>query len=373
LPTGVPQNTLFHVARNSGERGTVSLVEAAEDAVRTALPAGWRVEVRQDSGSGVDALFEISAPDGTVATVLIEAKTNLEPRDVSRVAAQIERYAGAHINSAMVVTPFASPMARDGLARLDLGWFDLSGNLRLRVDRPSIFIDRVGAHRNPAAEPADRRLKSLRGPSAAKVVLYLADCELPMGVRALASAVGVSVSTSARVLDLLDREAVISRDDQGQVSRVRKAALVRRWTEDYGLTRSNEVIAAVDPRGLDHALESLRDCTQSYTTTGSVAQRGYLPSGVVPVSPLMSLTVYADNPVVFMRATGLRKTERGSNVLVVKPFDEVVHSKAQTIDGIRRAAPAQVIADLLTAPGRSTEEAEQLIEILAADDPAWVS
>jgi hypothetical protein len=321
----------------------------------------------------VDTLFEISAPDGTVATVLVQAKANLEPRDVSRVAAQVERYTEADINSAMVVTSFASPMTRDRLAQLDLGWFDLSGNLRLRVDRPSIFIDRVGAHRNPVTEPADRRLKSLRGPSAAKVVLFLAGHELPMGVRTLANAIGVSASTSARVLDLLDREAVIGRGDQGQVTEVRKAALVRRWTEDYGLTRSNEVIPAVDPRGLDHTIEILGNGNQLYTTTGSFAQRGYLPSGVVPVSPLMNLAVYVDNPTVFMRATGLRKAERGANVLVIQPFDKVVHAQAQVIEGIRRATPAQVVADLLTAPGRSTEEAEQLIEVLAADDPGWAS
>jgi hypothetical protein len=151
------------------------------------------------------------------------------------------------------------------------------------VNRPSDFIDRSGASRNPDPDSADRWLKSLRGPSAARVILLLCRCDLPIGVRALAGSAGVGVSASARVLDLLDREAVIRRGPQGEVVAVGKRSLVRRWTDDYGLTRSNEVTATVDPRGFDHTLKSLRESEIPYAVTGSLAQRNYLPSGVVPV------------------------------------------------------------------------------------------
>lgn len=380
LPSGVPQNRMFHVMRNTADGGTpeVELLAGAESALRVALPPDWVLTAKwqpqmQGSRARPDALLTIKAPDGTSSVVLVEAKRWIEPRDVSRVAAQIERLAGERVDAAIVATSFASPMTRNLLAESSLGWFDPTGNLRLRVNRPSVFIDRVGASRISSADPADRRLKSLRGAAAAKVVLGLCEADLPVRVRALASLTGVSVASSARVLDLLDREGAISRGSQGEVTTVRKQTMVRRWTEDYGLTRSNETVAAVDPRGLDHALDSLRAVDQRCTITGSAATRPYLPSGVIPVAPLMTLTLYADNPVVLIREVGMRKAERGANVLVARPFDEVVHSSSRVFEGVRYAAPAQVVADLLTGPGRATEEAEQLLDVLAVTDSGWAS
>jgi hypothetical protein len=60
-------------------------------------------------------------------------------------------------------------------------------------------------------------------------------------------------------------------------------------------------------------------------------------------------------------------------VLVVRPFDDVLEKGTRTVAGLRCAAPAQVVADLLTGPGRSSEEAEQLIRVLALDDRGWIS
>lgn len=371
---------MFHVVRNRSNRGTaeVELLEGVEWALRGALPPDWVLTAErqprvESAKARPDALFKIKAPDGTSFSLLVEVKRWVEPRDVSSVAAKLERLAGERVDAAIIATSFVSPTTRDRLAERGLGWFDPTGNLRLKVNRPSVFIDRVGASRGQSADPEDRRLKSLRGAAAAKVVLGLSETELPVGVRTLASLTGVGVASSARVLDLLDREGVISRGAKGEVIAVRKQTMVRRWAEDYGVTSSNEIVAALDPRGLDHAFGSLGATDQRCTITGSAAMRRYLPSGVIPVAPLMTLTCYADNPVVLMREAGMRKVERGANVLVARPFDEVVHSSSQVFEGMRYAAPAQVVADLLTGPGRASEEAEQLIEVLAVTDSSWAS
>jgi hypothetical protein len=214
-------------------------------------------------------------------------------------------------------------------------------------------------------------LKSLRGPAAAKVVLELAETSLPVGVRELAERAQVGVATSARVLELLDREAAIARSEDAVVTAVRKRLLMDRWAQDYKVMASNEVIATLDPRGLTHALKALPTLGARVAVTGSAAARAYLPDGMTPVSPIVSLSLYAEDPIGLMKQLGLKKTDRGANVLVMRPYDDVVHAKARLVGGVEYAPPAQVVVDLLTGPGRATEEAEQLMAALGSSESDW--
>lgn len=325
-----------------------------------------------------DGQFVITAPDGTKATVLLECKAVVVPRDVAGMVRQLKQYAsaaeerGVKIGGLMLVSPFVSPTTRAQAEQHHLmGWFDLTGNLRLRVDQPALFVDRTGADRSGSRDPADRLLKSLRGPAAAKVVLELCETSVPVGVRDLAGRAGVGAATSARVLELLDREAVITRGDDGAVIAVRKRALVDRWVQDYKVMASNEVITTLDPRGLSHALATLRVEDSRVALTGSAAARAYLPHDLTAVSPLVSLSLYAEDPIGLMDRLGLRSVERGMNVLVMKPYDDVVYARSRRVEGLDYVAPAQVVADLLTGPGRSTEEAEQLMTVLETSEAGW--
>ncbi|MCP3798721.1 hypothetical protein NLX83_05570 [Allokutzneria sp. A3M-2-11 16] len=340
-----------------------------------ALPPDWSLMAepeRRSGGTEVDALLRLSSPDGSTAVIVAEVSRKLEPRAVPHIQAQAQRWKSLFAADAvMIITSFASPLARERLAEAGLGWFDQTGNLRLRLDRPSVFIDRQGADRAPFTDPADRRLKSLRGPGAARVVRGLLGARGPVGVRALAADVGVGAGTSARVLELLDREGLVNRTDAGEVELVRKKSLVRRWVQDYGLMTSHEIVRMIDPRGVDHALSELRDLGDDHVLTGSAAARAYLPPAALSVVPLTVLTVYTRAPGVLERDLGLRATERGANVLLVRPFNAVVLEGAQTRDRLRCAPACQVVADLLTGPGRSSEEAEQLMDVLATDDPGW--
>ena len=324
-----------------------------------------------------DSQLVITAPDNARVIVLVECKGVIVPRDVARVAEQLAAYSaaavarGTQVGGAVLAAPFVSPTTRARLAERGLGWFDLTGNLRVGLDRPAVFLDREGADRSEFRDPADRLLKSLRGPAAAKVVLQLCETSLPVGVRDLAGRAEVGAATSARVLELLDREAVVTRDETGVVTAVRKRPLLDLWVRDYGVMTSNEVVATLDPRGLSHALTALSFVNTRVVVTGSAAARAYLPADVTPVSPLVSLSLYAEEPVELMDQLGLRTVERGTNVLVLRPYDDSVYARSRRLEGIDYAAPAQVVADLLTGPGRSTEEAEQLMTAFESNEPGW--
>lgn len=358
-----------------GGTSELELLDGLVDTLRDALPADWTIIASRNRRSGdreADMLLRLAAPDDAAATVLVEVKRNAEPRDLPSVLRQIWRLNDAFGADAVIfVAPFVSPLTRDGLAEAGAGWFDATGNLRLRVHRPAVFVDRVGVDRNPFTDPTDRRLKSLRGPAAARIVRALCEVELPLGVRSLAEWVEVSISSSSRVLDLLTRDGLIERDDPGLVLSVRKQALVRRWTQDYGLITSNEVTPMLDPRGLDHAAAMLRSTDVPHAISGTAAARAYRSARMVPLAKRTTLVLHTCQPSDLIQALALRGVERDANVLVVKPFDDVLADGTRTVDGWRCAAPAQVVADLLTGPGRSSEEAAQLITALAVADNGW--
>ena len=152
---------------------------------------------------------------------------------------------------------------------------------------------------------------------------------------------------------------------------VAKRALVERWTLDYSFLRANAVGWYLAPRGVVVALE--RSAGLRVAGTGSLALRRYLSKEELPVTALAQVVLYADDVDDAARALGLKETARATaNVILASPYDPRLLDLARPLD---REAPVvgagQAVADLLTLPGRGREEAVQLMDALAATDPAW--
>lgn len=356
-----------------------SLADALEQHLRGALPQRWSIDVTFPSARGFGVVFELHAPDDSRALVVVDAKRQVEPRDVRSVVAQLTAQKQAVRQGAgaepvgVVAAPYLSPRTRDLLDEQGIGWFDATGNLRVRADQPALFIDRHGADRNPFTDTEDRRLRSLRGPGGARVVRTLLDAPIPDGVRALAAAAEVGAATSSRVLDLLTREALLNRSDDGAITAVRKRSLLRRWTQDYSLTITNHAIPVLAPRGIERTLADLASYDGRYAITGSAALRTYLPEDEAAVTPLGLLTIFVDRVPTAQRALRLRSVPRGSNVVLIEPFDDVVYRASRQHDGLVYTSPSQTAADLLTSIDRQPEEGDQLLAVLATQDKDWAS
>jgi hypothetical protein len=104
---------------------------------------------------------------------------------------------------------------------------------------------------------------------------------------------------------------------------------------------------------------------------------GYVVSGswaanlVAPVAPARLLLCYSDDVPALAKRLDLREAEAGMNVVLARPFDPVVTERTSKRDGLTIAAPSQVVADLLTSPGRGPNEAEALIEWMRKNERAW--
>lgn len=336
------------------------------------LPASWSVTSSQAGEAPSDVMWTIQSSDGSATNLLVEVKRVVEPRDVPALLRRIDsiRDSSASV-AAVVAAPFLSLRTRELLAASGTGWFDVTGNLRLQLDSPALFLDRVGASRSPYTDADDRRLKSLKGPGAARVVRALLDTETPLGVRRLADVAEVGPATSSRVLELLVREDLVERDPDGRVVDVSKLSLVRRWTTDYGLTSINQTVPVLAARGIDRVLTALTRYDGPYAITAEAATRAYLPTGQAAVTPLTLLTVFVPDASAAADQLTLRPVDRGANVVLVEPFDDVVYRAAAIKNRLTYAAPSQVVADLLTGPGRAPEEGASLIEALAKVDTGW--
>jgi hypothetical protein len=332
--------------RNDSKHGTSA--RTAAEALQRRLPSGWIVGLLPKRNA--NDFLTIRAPDGRRAKLKVLSRKRVLPRDVANLLAQ------AGPGDSMLVAPFLSPRARELLAAANVSYADETGNVRVVVGEPAIFLESQGAARDPGRQL--RPLRSLKGAAAGRVVRALCDFSPPYGVRTLAERSATPLGSVSRVVTFLDEEAVITRNDKKVITAVDWPALIKRWTADYNVMGSNTMRAYIEPRGLTALAPKLAKLGH-YAVTGSMAVSG----GVAPARLAM---IYVADAEEAAKTLELAPTETAANVWLLEPYDAVVFERTQSVkmgsnDSIVAAAPSQVIADLMTSPGRGPQEADALI------------
>ncbi len=356
--------------RNKPTSGTeLSLVTWAVKALGERLPATWSLEgvpyqkgpnkTRQDA---VDAVVRLRGPDGTRSDVILETRSRIDPVDVPGVIDKVRRLARGR--SVWIVAPFLSARTRDRLKEEKVNFADVTGNMWLALEKPALYIETRGLDRDPQASA--RPLASLKGRAAARVVRALCDFKPPYGIRELAERSETSLASIARVVALMAREAAVVRNKRGGIDEADPAALIQRWTQDYGLLRSNKVQPFLEPRDLKALKEKLKSLRARYAVTGSLAA-----STRTAVPPPRLGVLYVDDISAAASILGLRAVDAGANVFLVRPFDPVVYERCSKLDSVNYAAVSQVAADLLTSPGRGPADGEDLLAWMRNNPDAW--
>ena len=333
------------------------------------VPSGWAVcsepSVPADRPA-VDRLIAVTSPAGETALLAVEIKARVEPRRVPELARRIKEATNEDMPGVVPVlgAAYLSPRARELLRGLDVGYIDTTGNVRITASSPGLFISDGGADRDPW--PRRDVLQSLRGRGAACAVRAIVDTAPPFGVRELAEATGTPAPTLSRVVRLLEREGVVTRQPRGRVEAVDWQGAIRRWAEDYDQAGSNTATALLEPRGLAAVTEKLRAATIGYAATGALAAQYF-----DPVAPARVAALYVTDAVAAMKSLGLRETDTGANVVLLEPFDPVVFDRTVERDGLRCVAPSQLAADLLTGPGREPTQGEQMLLWMERNEDAW--
>lgn len=349
-------------------------LEAAVAWLRARLPDAWQADRSQRMLRGaadatartLDAGIDVRAGNGTTTTLAVEARRSFTPRDAELLFSGVARSLRAladHI-PVLVVTPWLSPRAQELLTDEGINYIDLTGNARVQLGNPALFLSSTGAPRNPA--PAARGQARLRGPKAGRLVRLLADVRPPYGVRDIAAAAGLNPGYVSRLLDALDREAAIARDPRGPVRSVDLAALLRHWAQSYDVFKANNTTPFLAPAGTAAVLEQLGETKQRVAITGSFAAVRR-----APVAAPALLMLYCDDVPAVADELRLLPADTGANVALLRPFDPVVWSRTTIEDGISYAAVSQVAVDCLTGNGRMPAEGEALLKWMAEDEGSW--
>lgn len=342
--------------------------------VAALLPDEWSVAEARESQvgvAGVDAVVELVGPSG--ATVRFAAVVRRSGSTATTLVITALRDRARRTGMPVLyVSDYIGQALRERLAAEGVSYADTTGWVRIVSADPLILLTGAGSLR----APRDRRTNAvvrLNGLAANRIVRALATVDPPIGVRSLAATAGVSPGSVSKLLSTLAAEGIVDRNPDGKVDAVRRRALITRWTTDYAFAETNTAVASyLAPRGVDRTLARLAELPMEVAVTGSAGARALLPDGRTSVVPMRLLALYAAEPAVVARELGLIETEpRNANVVIARPQDpDILSARGDSAD-VAVAPTPLVLADLLTLPGRSDAEADQLFDSLADADPAW--
>lgn len=351
------------------------LIAAAVSWLREKLPATWTVQARnreatssdEARGTRLDAIIDLRSPQ-SVNTVVVEAKRSFTPRDAQLLLPGVARRLRL-LNPnypILVVAPWISGQTQAILSADDVNFLDLTGNARLALEYPPLFISSQGATRNPI--PAPRGVARVRGPKAGRLLRLLVDVAPPYGVAQIASATGLAPGYVSRLLDSLDKEALVERSRRGLVVSTDIQGLLLRWTLTYDVFKSNAASTFVAPQGPTKVLERLA----AGATSSRVAVTGsFAAVQMAPIAAPSLLIAYCSDVAAFASECQLLPADRGTDVVALRPFDEVVWERTTRVGGVTYTAASQTAADCMTGNGRMPAEGEAVLSWMQQDDTRW--
>src|SRR5262249_22051869 len=155
--------SLLSEMSNNAPSDNIVLRQAVEQ-IQRSLPGHWTTTVAMKTNDVADARLTIKTPAGATAALAIGARRQLDPRLVPEVADALRTAAA---DAAVLIAPFLGPRTRERLAEEGIGYVDLCGNMRLVLDRPTVFISTRGDASSPWAAP--RSSRSLHAPKACRI------------------------------------------------------------------------------------------------------------------------------------------------------------------------------------------------------------
>lgn len=319
------------------------------------LPAGWTVLITTRTERG--AKVRLTSPAGATGELLVLARAELSPRS----AAALGELPGPSIAFAQ----WLSPRTREVLGDRGIGFLDATGNAEVVLDSPAVFIRTDGAQRDPKPRPVAG--PSLRGPRAIALMRTLAEVSPPYGVRELAGAVGLDPGYASRVLGALAAETLVEREERGPVTGVDWEGMLRHIVRSYALLRSNVTTTYIAPRGLEDFFSDLAGGKPGrWAVTGSFAS-----VRLAPVAAPALAMVYAEDPERVAKAGRLFPADRGTNIILLEPYDPIVFERTWVADDVPFVSVAQVAIDDMTGNGRMPSEGEALLAWMSRNLDRW--
>ncbi|NNN21264.1 MAG: hypothetical protein HKL80_04595, partial [Acidimicrobiales bacterium] len=277
------------------------LVDIAICWLQSRLPDDWKVgrqnrhferTGRLNAPSELNSAIEIQANDYSFKTIATDVRLSFTPRDAENLVAR-NKWINERLPediSVLVITPWLSERTQDLLFKHGINYLDLAENALIKLDNPALFLRTQGAKRNP--KPTSRGLAKVRGPKAGRLIRLLVDISPPYGVGEIANFTKIGAGYISRLLDSLDREALVERGKGGRVENVAIKGLLEKWAESYEIFRGNISSYFVSPSGPEDAINLL----SSLPADNLVAVTGsFAAVRIAPVAAPTMLVAYCQD------------------------------------------------------------------------------
>lgn len=351
-------------------RSQRELLDAAIEVLQRRLPPSWAIGTQASAGDPEASDLVIKSPStGSQTVVFVEVKSAVSPRDVDAlIGGPWRRWRPQMGNQPiLLVSPYIGARVRQMLAAENVSYVDLTGNTRISINYPGIFIETEGARQDPGAS---KPRSAIRGAKAGAVIRVLADAVPPYTGAEIARAADVNEGYLSRILDTLENEGLIDRQRAGPVARVDWPAMLQRRARALDLFRPVGTDRYVAREGIPALLDRLRSRPRTSdrppTVTGSFAAARF-----APVAAPSLLVLYSMSPGQLATDLELLPTNEGANVVLIRPENDVAFARATPDDGISWAAASQVVIDCLSGTGRMPSEGEALMGWMQENEGAW--
>lgn len=124
------------------------LLDNTAEMLAARLPPDWKVEPRSASGP-LDASLLFTSSEGRSRNVPVAVRRRIDPRTARQLPRQ---------PSLMVVASYLSKSVRAALEELGFSYADATGNIRIVLDEPGLFVVASGAQSNPKPDKRRRTL-----------------------------------------------------------------------------------------------------------------------------------------------------------------------------------------------------------------------
>ncbi len=345
------------------------LLDAAIAALTRRLPPAWAVEKQVSAGDPEVADWVIKSPNtGSQALVFVEVKSDVSPRDVEAlIGGPWRRWRRQMGNQPiLLVAPYIGPRVRELLAEENISYLDLTGNTRISLDYPGVYIETEGARQDPRST---KPRSAIRGAKAGAVARVLVDAVPPYTGADIARAANVNEGYLSRILDTLVDEGLIDRERSG-ITRVDWPAMLQRRARAIDLFRPVGTYRYIARQGTLALVDRLRSrppaARRPPTVTGSFAA-----ARIAAVAAPALLVLYTMDPRALADELELLPAEAGADTVLIRPDNDIAFARADREGGMAWAAPSQVAIDCLAGSGRMPSEGDALIGWMRENESEW--
>lgn len=320
------------------------------------------------ANQGYDAQADILA-GGQPATLLIEVKKTLYPRDVRQVLWRFRDFARQWPQAGkgqqavfFLIARSISPGAKDMLRDEQVGYYDSGGSLFLTADNVYVYVDK------PPPKSLSKSIRSLFSGRRAQVLhAVLMRHDDWFGVKEIAEQAQVSPATSSQTLTELERlDWMVSRGKgPGKKRQLREpGALLDAWLKQLAAMRSPAMrryfVPSVRSEGLVEKLAKACAAHKTeYAITHEAAGQRYAPY-LSSISQVRCRLLDGPTAGEVIGALDAHLVNRGANLAVINVNSTGELLFRQRMNGTWLASPVQVYLDLMRSQGRARELAKHL-------------